>query len=101
MITTAAGVYSCSCGGVAYLGIFDSVDSTNFYKPALVFFDKLGPGDEKSIAEAISHEVCSGGGWGCELGPWAVYPSACPSPGLGFLRPPPPPPPPPPAGVDF
>lgn len=62
LITTAAGVYSCSCGGVAYLGIFDLEDSTNFYKPALVFYDMLGPGDEKYIAEAISHEVGHNGG---------------------------------------
>ena len=27
------------------------------YKPALVFYDKLGPGNEKYIAEAISHEA--------------------------------------------
>ncbi|HQC97656.1 MAG TPA: PKD domain-containing protein, partial [Aquabacterium sp.] len=47
--------YSCSCGGVAYLGVFD--DTSNYYKPALVFYDKLGPGNEKYIAEAISHEA--------------------------------------------
>lgn len=55
LITTRAGVYSCSCGGVAYLGIFD--DTNDFYKPALVFYDALGPGNEKFVAEAISHEA--------------------------------------------
>jgi PKD domain len=55
LITSRSGVYNCSCGGVAYLGIFD--DTTDFYKPALVFHDALGPGDEKFIAEAISHEA--------------------------------------------
>jgi len=55
LITTRAGVYSCSCGGVAYLGIFD--DTSDFYKPALVFYDALGSGNEKSVAEAISHEA--------------------------------------------
>ena len=55
VITTRAGVYSCSCGGVAYLGIFD--DTSDFYKPALVFYDALGPGNEKYVAEAISHEA--------------------------------------------
>lgn len=55
LITTRAGVYSCSCGGVAYLGIFD--DTSDFYKPALVFYDALGPGNEKYVAEAISHEA--------------------------------------------
>ena len=54
LITTRAGVYSCSCGGVAYLGIFD--DTSDFYKPALVFYDALGTGNEKYVAEAISHE---------------------------------------------
>ena len=55
VITSRSGVYSCSCGGVAYLGVFD--DTSDFYKPALVFYDALGPGNEKYIAEAISHEA--------------------------------------------
>lgn len=55
LITTRAGVYSCSCGGVAYLGVFD--DTSDFYKPALVFYDALGSGNEKNVAEAISHEA--------------------------------------------
>jgi len=55
LVTSSSGVYSCSCGGVAYLGVFD--DTSNYYKPALVFYDKLGPGNEKYIAEAISHEA--------------------------------------------
>jgi hypothetical protein len=55
LITNSSGVYSCSCGGVAYLGVFD--DTVDTYKPALVFYDKLGPGNEKYIAEAISHEA--------------------------------------------
>ncbi|MEP7283429.1 MAG: PKD domain-containing protein [Rubrivivax sp.] len=54
LITTKAGVYSCSCGGVAYIGIFDDSDT---YKPALVFYDALGNGNEKYVAEAISHEA--------------------------------------------
>jgi PKD repeat protein len=55
LVTSSVGVYSCSCGGVAYLGVFD--DTSEYYKPALVFYDKLGPGSEKSVAEAISHEA--------------------------------------------
>ncbi|WP_157269760.1 PKD domain-containing protein [Azohydromonas aeria] len=55
VITTRAGVYSYSCGGVAYLGVFD--DTSDYYKPALVFYDALGPGSEKYVAEAISHEA--------------------------------------------
>ena len=60
VITKTAGVYSCSCGGVAYIGVFDAAPGThpaNYYKPALVFFDQLGSGDEKAVAEAISHEA--------------------------------------------
>lgn len=54
LITHSTGVYSCSCGGVAYVGVFDDVG--NFYKPALVFHNQLG-GSEKNIAEAVTHEV--------------------------------------------
>ena len=55
LITSRNGVYSCSCGGVAYLGVFD--DTSDYYKPALVFYDALGSGNEKYVAEAISHEA--------------------------------------------
>ncbi|GCL64054.1 PKD domain-containing protein [Pseudaquabacterium pictum] len=55
LITSSTGVYSCSCGGVAYLGVFD--DTSDFYKPALVFYNQLGAGNEKYVAEAISHEA--------------------------------------------
>ena len=48
-----------SCGGVAYVGVFNYYSSTNpaYYQPAWVFFDALGAGDEKYVAEAISHEA--------------------------------------------
>ena len=55
LITSRSGVYSCNCGGVAYLGVFD--DTSDFYKPALVFYDALGAGNEKYVAEAITHEA--------------------------------------------
>jgi PKD repeat protein len=55
LITSSTGVYSCSCGGVAYLGVFD--DTSEYYKPALVFYNQLGGGNEKYVAEAISHEA--------------------------------------------
>lgn len=55
LVTSRSGVYSCSCGGVAYIGIFD--DTSEFYKPALVFYDALGGGNERYVAEAISHEA--------------------------------------------
>ncbi len=54
LITARSGVYNCSCGGVAYVGIYD--DSGDYYKPALVFHDALS-NSEKNIAEAASHEV--------------------------------------------
>lgn len=55
LITNNNGVYACSCGGVAYLGVFD--DTGTYYKPALVFYNQLGSGNEKYVAEAISHEA--------------------------------------------
>lgn len=55
LVTSSSGVYSCSCGGVAYLGVFD--DTSDYYKPALVFYNQLGAGNEKYVAEAISHEA--------------------------------------------
>ncbi|HEX5684991.1 MAG TPA: pre-peptidase C-terminal domain-containing protein [Ideonella sp.] len=54
LITNHNGVYNCSCGGVAYVGIYDNVG--DYYKPALVFWDMLGS-SEKNVAEATSHEV--------------------------------------------
>ncbi len=54
VLVTSASVYNCNCGGVAYLGVFN--EDTDFYKPALVFYDKLN-GNEKNVAEAISHEA--------------------------------------------
>lgn len=55
LVTKSAGVYGCSCGGVAYIGAFD--DTSEYYKPALVFYDQLGGGNEKYVAEAVSHEA--------------------------------------------
>lgn len=51
-VGTAKG--NCNCGGFAYVGVFDNTGET--YKTAFVFQDMLGNG-EKSIAEAVSHEV--------------------------------------------
>ncbi len=55
LVTHNAGVYNCSCGGVAYVGVFDNVG--DYYKPALVFWNMLGTGNEKYVAEAASHEA--------------------------------------------
>jgi PKD repeat protein len=54
-LITKRTFYNCSCGGVAYLTTFDDVG--DYYKPALVFYDALGSGNEKYVADAISHEV--------------------------------------------
>jgi hypothetical protein len=53
---TAATSKPCGCGGFAYLSVFDQVNNET-YQPAFVFFDKLGSGNEKYVAEAISHEA--------------------------------------------
>jgi len=45
-----------SCGGVAYVGVFGRSNYHTYYSPALVFFDKLGSGNETYVAEASSHE---------------------------------------------
>ena len=51
-VGTAKG--NCNCGGFAYVGVFDNTNE--IYKTAFVFQDMLG-NSEKSIAEAVSHEV--------------------------------------------
>jgi PKD repeat protein len=58
-VITKNTFYSCSCGGVAYVGVFNYSSSSNptYYQPAWVFYDALGTGNEKYVAEAISHEV--------------------------------------------
>ena len=55
VLITKRTFYNCSCGGVAYLTVFDDVG--DYYKPALVFYDMLGSGNEKYVADAISHEA--------------------------------------------
>jgi len=60
VITKKDGVYNCTCGGIAYIGVFDAFAGSkppNYYKPAFVFYDMLGSGNEKAVAEAISHEA--------------------------------------------
>jgi hypothetical protein len=55
--STNAANHIChgSCGGFAYVGVFDTSSST-YYQPAWIFAQNLG-NDTKSIAEAVSHEV--------------------------------------------
>jgi len=48
-------IYNCSCGGVAYVGVWGESYYTN-YQPALVFIDGVGTGPH-NISEAASHEL--------------------------------------------
>ena len=44
-------------GGVAYVGVFNEISSTDVYGTCWVFTQQLGPNGEKYIAEAASHEA--------------------------------------------
>lgn len=50
-ISSIIGLY----GGLAFLGVFDAIG--DYYKPALVFPENLGPNLERYLAAVISHEV--------------------------------------------
>jgi PKD repeat protein len=47
-------IYSCNCGGVAYVGVWGN-SNYPYYQPALVFLD--GVGGPHNISEAASHEL--------------------------------------------
>ena len=47
---------TCGCGGMGYIGTFDSSSNHAYYQPALVFQRGVGSG-AKNIGEAASHEV--------------------------------------------
>jgi PKD repeat protein len=54
LISPISGFFG-AYGGIAYVGAFDDVG--DYYKPALVFPENLGPNGAKYIAEAASHEA--------------------------------------------
>lgn len=58
VVVTPTQTYSCSCGGVAYVGTYDITPGTthDYYQPAWVFTNGVGT-DAKNIAEAASHEA--------------------------------------------
>ena len=56
LISPISSAIGQSGGGVAYVGIFNRVDTTDYLKPALIFPEHLGY-LEKAIAEACTHEV--------------------------------------------
>jgi len=49
-VSSTGKIYNCSCGGVAYVGVFGS--TSQYYQPALVF-----NGSVVGAGEAITHEV--------------------------------------------
>ena len=55
VVITKTGTISCSCGGIAYVGVVSMVNN-NTYQPAWVFQQSLA-NNEKYIAEAVSHEA--------------------------------------------
>ncbi len=75
---------SCGCGGIAYVGVFDTVGSS--YQPAFVF--NTGT---KSAAEAASHEAGHNMGLGHDgtqtLGYYEGHSSWAPIMGVGYSRP--------------
>ena len=57
VVVTPSKPYNCSCGGVAYVGVYDATGTTHdYYQPAWVFTAGVGTG-AKNIAEAASHEA--------------------------------------------
>lgn len=57
LVVTPTKTHDCSCGGVAYVGVFDHTGSKHdYYQPAWVFTSGVGNG-AKNIAEAASHEI--------------------------------------------
>ena len=55
VVITKTGTISCSCGGIAYVGVVSMLNN-NAYQPAWVFQQSLA-NNEKYIAEAVSHEA--------------------------------------------
>ncbi len=55
VVITKSGTISCTCGGIAYVGVVSMVNNTA-YQPAWVFQQSLA-NNEKYIAEAASHEA--------------------------------------------
>ena len=57
IVTNTTTIFTaCGCGGIAYIGTVDLTSSHAYYQPAFIFTQGVGTGD-KSVAEAVSHEV--------------------------------------------
>lgn len=79
-----------SCGGVAYVGVFDSTGSTHdYYQPAFVFQNGVGS-NGKYIAEAASHEAGHNVGLGHDgtatAGYYTGHGSWAPIMGVGYSK---------------
>lgn len=57
VIVTRNTFSNCGCGGLSYVGFFNDPSQHDYYQPSWVFFDILGNGSPKYMAEAISHEA--------------------------------------------
>ncbi len=90
-ITAALQLCNNQCGGIAYVGTYNRVNTTAYAQPAWIFPQQLGPNNTKAIAEAVTHEVghnlglshdgTSGVGYYAGQGSWA------PIMGVGYSRP--------------
>ncbi len=81
---------SCNCGGVAYIGVFDTTSSHAYMQPAWVFTRGVGTGS-KNIAEAASHEAGHNLGLGHDGSSSSSYYSGhgvwAPIMGVGYYKP--------------
>ena len=48
---------SYGAGGVAYVNVWGTGNYASYYSPALVYYNKLGPGHPPYVAEAAAHEM--------------------------------------------
>lgn len=91
LISNTTAVYnSCGCGGVAYVGTFDTTSSHAYYQPAWVFTQGVGT-SVKTVAEAASHEVGHNLGLrhdgSATSGYYAGHANWAPIMGVGYYRP--------------
>ncbi|MEV5960613.1 pre-peptidase C-terminal domain-containing protein [Kribbella sp. NPDC051952] len=79
----------CGCGGVAYVGVYDSTSRHDYYQPALVFTKGVGTG-AKNLAEAASHEAGHNVGLSHDgtstVGYYQGHGSWAPIMGVGYYR---------------
>ena len=78
----------CGCGGIAYVGVYDSANN-GYHQPAMVFTLGVGTG-AKNIAEAASHEAGHNVGLSHDgtatVGYYQGHGSWAPIMGVGYYR---------------